>query len=84
MTPPLRLLIYRLSERGVFPDQIPALIKNVLQIIGEGGAFTTGLVNVQLEQLGWGHQVLDESSFQLIVRILETEWGYRIRHYNPD
>ena len=82
MTPPLQLLIYRLTERGVSPDHIPGLMRNVLQIIGGGGLFTTGMVNAQLEQLGWGSETLDEPSFQLIVYLLESEWGYRVKHYN--
>lgn len=84
MTPPLQLLIYRLTERVVFPIQIPALIKNVIQIIGEGGVFTTGLVNVQLEKLGWGPKVLNDRIFQLVVHLLEAEWGYRVRNYHPN
>ncbi len=83
MKPPLQLLICRLTERGVFLDHIPALIRNVLQIIGEGGLFTTEKVNAQLGQWGWDLQVLDETCFQLIVYMLETEWGYRVKHYSP-
>jgi hypothetical protein len=83
MTTPLQLLIHSLIGRGVFPDHIPALVRNVLEIIGDGGMFTTKLVNGELEQLGWGSVVLDETCFQLIVYILESEWGYRVRHYDP-
>jgi hypothetical protein len=79
----MQLLICRLIEMGVSPDYIPALIRNALRIIGEGGLFTTRLVNAELEQLGWGHEVLDETSFQLIVYMLESEWGYRVKHYHP-
>ncbi len=81
MTPLLPLLIRRLTEKGVSPDHIPGLMRNVLRIIGDGGMFTTRLINAQLEQLGWGPEVLDETCFQLIVHILESEWGYRVRHY---
>ena len=84
MTPPLQLLIYRLTERGILLDHIPALVRDVLRIIGEGGVFTTRLVNARLGQLGWGSELLDETSFQLIVYILESEWGYRVRHYAPN
>jgi hypothetical protein len=84
MTPPLQLLIYRLTERGILLDHIPALVRDVLRIIGEGGVFTARLVNARLEQLGWGSELLDETSFQLIVYILESEWGYRVRHYAPN
>ena len=82
MTLKLRALINRLSERGTSPSHVPALVRNVLHIIGEGGLFTTRLVNGQLQHLGWGPGVLDETSFQLIVDILETEWGYRAKQYN--
>ena len=84
MTPPFQLLIYRLTERGILLDHIPALVRDVVRIIGEGGVFTTRLVNARLEQLGWGSELLDEKSFQLIVQILETEWGYGVRHYAPN
>lgn len=84
MTLPVQLLIYRLTERGVGPVHIPGLMRNVLRLIGAGGMFTTTQVNAQLEQLGWGSEVLDETCFQLIVYILESEWGYRVRHYHSD
>ena len=84
MTSPLQLLIYRLTERGIPIDHIPALVRDVVRIIGEGGVFTTRLVNARLGQLGWGFELLDETSFQFIVHILESEWGYRVRHYAPD
>ena len=84
ITNPLRSLICRLTERGMALDHIPGLVRNVLQIIGDGGLFTTQLVNGQLEQLGWGPEVLDETSFQLIVYILESEWGYRVNHYRVE
>ncbi len=82
MTLELRSLMFQLSERGVSPSHVPALIRNVLHIVGGGGLFNTEMVNDCLQQLGWGQKVLDERSFQLIVYILETEWGYRVRHYN--
>jgi len=40
MTAPLELLIYRLTERGIILDYIPALVRDVLRIIGKGGVFT--------------------------------------------
>ena len=61
---------------------IPGIIRDVIRIIGGGGSFTAELVNDMLEQLGWKQEVLDETTFQLIVYILETEWGYRVRHYS--
>jgi len=84
MSPSLQLLIYRFAERGIPLDHIPALVGDVLRIIGGGGVFTTRVVNSRLRQLGWGPELLNETSFQLIVHILESDWGYRIRHYAPN
>ena len=83
MPPPLQLLVYRLTERGILLDHIPALVRDVLLIIGDGGVFTTRVVNTRLRQMGWGSDLLDETSFQFIVHILESEWGYGVRHYAP-
>ena len=80
----LQLLIYRLTERGILLDHIPALVRDVLRIIGGGGVFTSRVVNSRLRQLGWGCELLDETSFQFIVYILESEWGYGVRHYAPN
>lgn len=78
----LQLLIGRLTQKGIPIDHIPVLVRNVLQIIGDGGFFTSQLVNAKLEKQGWPPELLDETNFQLIVFILETEWGYRVRHYD--
>jgi hypothetical protein len=82
MTVPLRFLIERLMDKGIPPSHISGLVRNVLNVIGDGGLFTTELVNEQLELLGWGPQVLDETSFQLIVSVLESDFGYRVSHYD--
>ncbi|MEJ2427323.1 MAG: hypothetical protein P8075_00140 [Deltaproteobacteria bacterium] len=82
MTVPLRFLIERLMDKGIPPSHISGLVRNVLNVIGDGGLFTTELVNEQLELLGWGPQVLDETSFQLIVSLLESDFGYRVSHYD--
>ena len=82
MTVPLRILIERLMHRGIPPSQISALVRNVLNVIGDGGFFTTQLVNQQLELLGWGTEALDETSFQMIVSLLESEFGYRVSHHD--
>jgi len=81
MASALEFLLVRLAARGISPEQIPSLIRDVLAIIGEGGLFSTLMVNDYLESLGWSSEVLDETCFQLIVYILESEWGYRVQCY---
>lgn len=71
----------QLVARNIVRAKIPLLMDDIFWMIGNGGAFTTRTVNEQLEELGWGPEVLDETIFQLIVYILKSEWGYRVRHY---
>jgi hypothetical protein len=77
----LGLLVHRLIESGVQPERIPRLMRDALDLLAEGGFFTPELVNDHLERRGWAAEILDEESFFLIVTILESEWGYRVRHY---
>ena len=77
-----KYLIERLTARGLALEHIPGVVRNVLHVIGEGGVFTTEMVNEQLELLGWGPEALDETSFQLIVYLLESEFGYKVSHYS--
>ena len=79
---PMEILICRLTERGISHTRVPGIVRDVFHIIADGGIFTIDLVNSWLEHLGWGQEVLDETSFQLIVHVLEREWGYRVRHYS--
>ena len=64
-------LISRLSARGVPPHHAPGLIRDVCSTLGEGGPSTCYVVNQRLERLGWGPEALDETTFQLIVSVLE-------------
>jgi hypothetical protein len=86
MTPTqaLKALMVRLTARGVAAAYIPALMRDVFQVMVKGGLFTVPLVNSQLQQQGWDSEVLDEASSQLITNILESEWGYGVRHYHLD
>jgi hypothetical protein len=79
MSPVAESLFSRLSARGVPPGHVPGLIRDVCSIVGDGGYFTSHVVNQRLERLGWGKEALDETVFQLIVSLLEDEWGYRVR-----
>jgi len=74
-------LINQLVARNIVRDKFPLLMDDIFWIVGNGGTFTSRIVNEQLEELGWGSEVLDETIFQLIVYILKSEWGYRVRHY---
>ena len=78
MSRPLELLIYRLIQRGFSPDHISRLVRDVIRIIGQGGVFTTRLVNVRLGQLGWDYELLDEASFIKSIQNKKTITGWKI------
>jgi hypothetical protein len=68
-------LFRRLSARGVPPNHVPGLIREVCSILGERGRPTSYLVNQRLERLGWGKDALDETTFQLIVSVRDYDGG---------
>lgn len=74
-------LYVRLKQRGLFPVEIVRLLKDVSNIIGEGGYFTVNGVNRKLMRLGWMDTIIDDYLFELIVYYLENEGTYRVRKY---
>jgi len=65
------LLVSRLSDKGVVSSHVPGLMRDVRNIVREGGYFTVGNVNNRLESLGWGGDILDEWIFELILSVHE-------------
>ena len=60
------ILSIRLSDKGLLPVEVSRVIKDVMNIIRDGGESTVTLVNEKLEALGWRSQILDLFSFELI------------------
>jgi hypothetical protein len=74
-------LFGRLSDRGMMPAEITRLIEDVFNIIRGGGNFTVSSINQALVCLGWGDQIMDEISFELIIFLMETEHEYEVKKY---
>jgi len=72
------VLLEKLSDKGLTPVEVSRLIKDVVNIIGDGGEFTVPLLNQELERLGWEGHILDEFSFELILDIVKSGHGYAI------
>jgi hypothetical protein len=71
------ILSRRLTDKDLIPVEVSRLIRDVVNIIGDGGDFTLYRVNQNLENLGWRGKILDEFTFELILSLLENEYGYR-------
>jgi hypothetical protein len=78
----LSLLLYRLLNRGLVPKEVPWLIRDVLNIVSDGGEFTVETINHKLTNLGWGEQIVDQSTLELIISLLEIEEGLKVERHN--
>ena len=73
------LLLYKLSKKGLTQVEIPRLVRDVLNIVGEGGEFTAGAINLKLKTLGWDKEILDQFTFELIIALLEKEEDFEVK-----
>lgn len=71
-------LFWRLSSFGLLPDEINRLVKDVFNLLRDGGSFTVSFVNYELQRMGWKKDVMDECSFELIIFLLENEFDYTV------
>jgi hypothetical protein len=71
-------LFWRLSNLGLTPEEINKLVKDVFNMLKDGGSFTVSFVNYELRMMGWEKQVIDECSFELIILLLENEFDYSV------
>ena len=55
------------------------MIRNdAFKILCEGGTFTLGFVNSELEKLGWPESIMDEEGFDLVMSLIVTEFDYSV------
>lgn len=71
-------LFWRLSSLGLQPNEVNKLVKDVFNLLRDGGSFTVAFVNYELESIGWPTSVMDDHSFELIIYLLENEFDYTV------
>ncbi len=71
-------LFWRLSGLGLQSSEVNKLVKDVFNLLREGGSFTVAFVNYELENLGWSKAMMDDYSFELIIYLLENEFDYTV------
>lgn len=74
-------LLWHLTAKGYASDDINRMVKDVFDMIRGGGCFTVSIVNTRMEQLGWPPSVVDESTFEMILGVLESELGFSVMAY---
>ncbi len=75
----LELLVQRITIKGFGLEVISGLLRDVANILLDSKYVTRKLVNERLTYLGWGESVLDETSLQLIIFVLEQHGVLKAR-----
>ncbi len=71
-------LFCHLADQGLEPSQVNQLVKDVFNILRDGGVFTVGYINGELEKKGWPEKPVDDYIIELILAILEKEFKYSV------
>ncbi len=61
-----KVLFARLSDKGLTPVEIKRFIKDFLNILQQGIS-DKNLINQKLRRLGWKSNILDETTYHLIL-----------------
>jgi len=64
-------LFLRFQIKGFMPLEIPELVKDVLDIMEHRELCTMATIDQELEELGWGIDIMDNSTYELIASLVE-------------
>ena len=64
-------LFLRFQTKGFMPIEIPGLIKDVFTIIDNGEYCTITAVNQEMEDLGWGIEIMDNITYELVNSLVQ-------------
>ena len=64
-------LFLRFLTKGFMPVEIPGLIKDVFNIFNNPVHSTLADVNQELEDLGWGIEIMDNATYELINSLVQ-------------
>jgi hypothetical protein len=59
-------LFLRFQTKGFMSVEIPGLIKDVMNIVGNSEYCTITAVNQEMEDLGWGIEIMDIVTYELV------------------
>ena len=59
------------QTKGFMPIEIPELVKDVLDIIYHQEFRTITAIDRELEELGWGLNIMDNKTYELITSLVE-------------
>jgi len=68
----LDVLFLRFQTKGFMPVEIPGLIKDLFNISGNGEYCTLTAVNQEMEDLGWGIEIVDNVTYELVNAMVQN------------
>ena len=64
-------LFLRFQIKGFMPIEIPELVKDILDIMDNRELCTITTIDQELEELGWGINIMDNTTYELITSLGE-------------
>lgn len=64
-------LYSKFQVKGFLPIEIPGLIEDVAAVLDNDKYFTISDINQELEDLGWGVNIIDDATFQVITSMVQ-------------
>jgi len=72
MNPIVDRLLAKLAKHGLTDREIPWLLRDVLNILNKEHVFNVIHVNRELSNLGWEQDLLDGTTLELVLHLIET------------
>lgn len=64
-------LFVRFQRKGFMPIEIPELVKDVFDIMDNREILQIAAIDQELEELGWGINIMDHTTYELITSLKE-------------
>jgi len=77
----IKILIKRLTGKGMEISTIPAFVRDVANTVAANGNSSLQELNMRLESLGWNDLQLDDYTLQLILATFEPDLVYKPPHW---
>ena len=75
------ILLKRFRNKGFMPIELPGLMKDIINTIRQKENYTLNTVNLELESLGWGIQIMDQALFEETLSLIENLGDSEFKKY---
>jgi hypothetical protein len=76
------MLLKRLTDKEVLPDEVPWLVRDVLNVVGTIEETSVSTINQRLATLGWDLDILDEFTLVLIMSLIDGCNELSFKHHS--